>query len=116
LLAPWKEGVLKKFTPKLQEFYDAYKKEFDLEVFAVYTETDTTEWFKTIKEKKLNWTNAADLLWNTNFKKYYDIYSTPVIYILDRQKKIIAKRIDVEQLPDFLRNHKKFEATKLQTQ
>lgn len=109
-------GHCQKITPKLLEFYDAYKKEFDLEVLAVYTETDTTEWFKTIKEKKLIWINAGDLLWNTNFKKYYDIYSTPVIYVLDRQKKIIAKRIDVEQLPDFLRNHKKFEATKIQTQ
>jgi thiol-disulfide isomerase/thioredoxin len=107
-------GHCQKVTPKLYEFYQAHKKEFDLEILAIYTETDTTEWFKYIREKKLDWINAADLLWNTNYKKYYDIYSTPVIYVLDRQKKIIAKRIDVEQLPDFIRNHKKFEATKPQ--
>jgi len=31
-------------------------------------------------------------------KKAYDIYSTPVIYLLDENKVIKAKRIDVKQL------------------
>lgn len=66
-----------------------------------------TEWFKYIKEKELNWINVADLDLKSNFRAYYDIYSTPVIYVLDRNKKIIAKRIDVENLGDFLTNYSK---------
>jgi thiol-disulfide isomerase/thioredoxin len=100
-------GHCQKVTPKLREFYNANKTKLDVEVLGVYIETDTTEWFKYIKEKELNWINAADLTLKTNFRAYYDIYSTPVIYVLDRNKKIIAKRIDVENLEDFLKNYSK---------
>jgi hypothetical protein len=41
----------------------------------------------------------------TDFKNIYDIYSTPVMYILDENKKILAKRIGVEQVPDFFDNY-----------
>jgi len=37
----------------------------------------------------------------------YDIYSTPVLYVLDQNKIIIAKRIGVENLDDFLLNYEK---------
>lgn len=100
-------GHCQKVTPKLSEFYKTNKEKFDVEVMGVYIETDTTEWFKYIKEKELTWLNAADLTLKTNFRAYYDIYSTPVIYVLDRNKKIIAKRIDVENLADFLTNYSK---------
>ncbi|MFN5372113.1 MAG: thioredoxin-like domain-containing protein [Bacteroidia bacterium] len=100
-------GHCQKVTPKLSEFYKTNKEKFDVEVFGVYIETDTTEWFKYIKEKELTWLNVADLTLKTNFRAYYDIYSTPVIYVLDRNKKIIAKRIDVENLADFLTNYSK---------
>jgi thiol-disulfide isomerase/thioredoxin len=100
-------GHCQKVTPKLRDFYNAHKVDLDLEVLGVYIEADTTEWFKYIKEKELNWINAADLLGTAQFRKYYDIYSTPVLYVLDKNKKIIAKRIDVEKLEDFLRNYEK---------
>jgi thiol-disulfide isomerase/thioredoxin len=101
-------GHCKKVTPKLSELYKTKGKELGLEVLAVYIEADTSEWFKYIKENELNWINAADLLGKSNFRKYYDIYSTPVIYLLDRNKKIIAKRIDVEKLEDFIKNYERF--------
>ena len=100
-------GHCQKVTPKLSEFYKAHKVDMDLEVLGVYIESDTTEWFKYIKEKELTWINAADLTGTAQFRKYYDIYSTPVLYVLDRNKKIIAKRIDVENLEDFLKNYEK---------
>ena len=100
-------GHCQKVTPKLSEFYKAHKVDLDLEVMGVYIESDTTEWFKYIKEKELTWINAADLTGTAQFRKYYDIYSTPVLYVLDRNKKIIAKRIDVENLEDFLKNYEK---------
>jgi len=100
-------GHCQKVTPKLSEFYKAHKVDLDIEVLGVYIESDTTEWFKYIKEKELTWINAADLTGTAQFRKYYDIYSTPVLYVLDRNKKIIAKRIDVENLEDFLKNYEK---------
>ena len=32
------------------------------------------------------------------WREEYDIHSTPVIYLLDREKKIIAKRINDKQI------------------
>jgi hypothetical protein len=37
-----------------------------------------------------------------NLKERFDIYSTPVIYILDKDKKIKAKRLGAEQVVDYL--------------
>jgi hypothetical protein len=38
-----------------------------------------------------------------NLKERFDIYSTPVIYILDKDKKIKAKRLGAEQVIDMLK-------------
>lgn len=100
-------GHCKKVTPKLKEFYDTAAKKLGVEVMAVYIEADTTEWFKYIKENELGWINAADLVGKSNFRKYYDIYSTPVLYLMDRDKKIIAKRMEVDKLEDFIKNYEK---------
>jgi hypothetical protein len=54
----------------------------------------------------LHWINVCDWIYpeghTISFRQQYDIYSTPVIYILDEKKKIIAKRIGVEQVDEIL--------------
>ncbi|MBX7182332.1 MAG: DUF5106 domain-containing protein [Bacteroidia bacterium] len=96
-------GHCKKITPKVLEFYNEYKSK-GVEVFAVCTNFGETMdlWKKGIKEMKLNWFNVADLFNKTGYKKTYDIYSTPVIYLLDKDKKILAKRIGAEDLKPFI--------------
>jgi hypothetical protein len=42
----------------------------------------------------------------------YDIYSTPVVYVLDKDKKILAKRLDVEQIEEFLDHQMKLKEDK----
>jgi hypothetical protein len=39
-----------------------------------------------------------------NIREKYDVYSTPVIYILDKNKVIKAKKIGSEQIKDIIRN------------
>lgn len=87
----------KKVTPKLLEWYHKAK-EKGVQVYAVGTEPNADEWKKYIRENKLDWINVYDPYYQTGFKKTYDIYSTPVIYVLDENKKILAKRLDVDQL------------------
>ena len=96
-------GHCQKETPKLYEFYEKNKKR-GIGVYAVCIDRKPDDWKKYIREKKLNWTNVWDSYVATDFKNIYDIYSTPVIYILDENKKIMAKRIGVEQLEDFYDN------------
>jgi hypothetical protein len=39
------------------------------------------------------------------FRYYYDIFSTPTIYMLDKDKKIIAKRIGAETVEKILQEN-----------
>lgn len=101
-------GHCKKVTPKVKEFYDNFKEELDVEVYGVCTNPDEKEsWIKYINENNLDWINVDDPEQKTAYKYLYDIYSTPVIYLLDKDKKIIAKRIGPENLENFIRYHKK---------
>lgn len=87
----------KKTTPVLLNWYDKVKTKH-IQVYSVQTETDSKEWKNYIKENKLDWINVYDPYRISNMRTVYDIYSTPVIYLLDENKKILAKRVDVEQL------------------
>jgi thiol-disulfide isomerase/thioredoxin len=37
-----------------------------------------------------------------NFRQNYDVYQTPTIYLLDKDKRIVAKKITAEQVQDFI--------------
>ncbi len=74
----------------------------DIKVFAVTTEFDVDKWKAFIKKFDVgNWINVGDIQFDeegnpvatSNWREQYDIHSTPVIYLLDQEKKIIAKRI-----------------------
>ncbi len=96
-------GHCKKEVPKLLDLYHKLKAK-GVEVYAVETEDNPKEWKKFIKENKLDWINIyqPDQYKRAVTKKIYDIYSTPVIYLLDENKMIKAKRIDVEQLGNLI--------------
>ena len=94
-------GHCKKTTPVL---YNIYKKIKDkgVEVFAACTVTDIDKWKSYIKSNKLDWINVADPYYRSNFRADYDIKSTPQIFILDKNKEIIAKKLGAEQIEDFI--------------
>jgi len=39
---------------------------------------------------------------SSDWRDKYDIYSTPVVYLLDKEKKIVAKRITHNQFADII--------------
>jgi peroxiredoxin len=94
-------GHCKKEIPRLMEVYNTKLKAKGVSVYAVESEEKPEEWKKFLRENKLNgWYHVQEL---DNYKravtkKIYDIYSTPVIYLLDENKIIRAKRIDADQL------------------
>ncbi len=96
-------GHCQKEIPKVKEVYDKWKTK-GVKVYAVDIEVDEAKWKKFIREKNLDWINVNDVNHQSNFRQLYDIYSTPVIYILDDKKVIRAKRIGAEQIDEFL-NH-----------
>ncbi len=88
--------------PKL----DSVVRQYDpkrLHVVGFMTTGDGPEWQKYVVEHKMEWwINVWDPYRKTFFNDNYDIYSTPVIYILDKEHKIVLKRLGVEALPAIL--------------
>lgn len=95
-------GHCQKIAPKLKELYDKIKQTKGVEVYGVCIEQEEVKWKKFIREKKLNWLNVRDQYKQYYLREMYDIYSTPVIYLLDDKKIIKAKRIDVDQVEGFI--------------
>jgi peroxiredoxin len=93
-----------KTTPVLnKDLYQEFKNK-GVEIYAVLTQNNKEKWMKAIQEYKIQeWTNVWDPAYTSNFRKLYDVTSTPIIYILDKNKKIVAKRLDVENSVKFLK-------------
>lgn len=100
-------GHCKEATPKLKAYYDKSKND-GIEIFAVCTTSDKPAWTKYIEENGLTWINGWDPERSTHFDYFYNVQSTPMIYILDRNKKIIAKKISVDDIPSFIENYRKY--------
>jgi peroxiredoxin len=102
----WDEscGHCKKDIPKLSEMYKNKLKAMGVEVYAIETENSLKGWKKFIVEHQLNWINVIeqDDYKRAVTKKIYDVYKTPIIYLLDENKIIKAKQIDSEQLENFI--------------
>jgi thiol-disulfide isomerase/thioredoxin len=94
-------GHCQKETPKLYDVYLKYKSK-GVAAYAVNIDRDRKKWIDYINKNKLNWINVYDPNYYVSFKQLYDIYSTPVIYILNDKKEIIAKRLGVDQVDDLL--------------
>jgi peroxiredoxin len=94
-------------TPKLKAWYDKVK-DSGVEVFSVCTTSDKPKWQKYIQEHKLDWINGWDPDRRTNFGYYYNVEATPTIYILDKNKTIIAKKISVDDIASFIDNYRKY--------
>jgi thiol-disulfide isomerase/thioredoxin len=107
-------GHCKEVLPKLDSFYLAKWKAAGLKLFAVAKETDGNRknWTDFVTEQKLwDWTHvyyskAADKARTDNnvpgYSQLYDVQSFPTLYLLDKDKRIIAKKLTYQQIDDVL--------------
>jgi len=124
-------GHCKKTTPKLQKLYDAKFKERGIEIYAVSKATgdDFEAWKKFIQKEKLTFTNVGltknvyneaqtnarafipglTTIESLNYTDTYDIYSTPRIFVLDKDNKIMFKQLSISQLEEILDHEQGFD-------
>lgn len=110
LLLFWESncGHCKKQVPLVKTALLDRFKPYGLKVFAVHTQNKQEEWEKFVQEHDLfDYINCWDPYNQSNYRVYYNVYTTPVMYLLDKDKKIIAKKLDVEQLADMLQREYK---------
>ncbi len=102
--------------PKLDSMYKASWKALNIKVVSVNINAkELTSWKSFIKDHKLEgWINGyqtdEDLNREikegkpTTIRQLYDVYKTPTFYLLDKNKKIIAKNLSIEQFNDFIQS------------
>jgi len=95
-------GHCKKIIPQFHKLYqdmDTAK----VKVALIYTQVEPKDWHDFIEKHDLHdCVNLYDPYQLSNFRNLYDIYSTPTSYVLDKDKKIIAKRIGPDTIADFV--------------
>jgi len=101
-------GHCKTEMPKAIKLYKEIHEKYDLRVFAVSSDTSLVAWKKYIRLNNPGWIDVnGNLSFTKNFHDLYDVHSTPVMYLLDENKKILTKRILTDQIGDFIPNYEK---------
>ncbi|MFT4664173.1 MAG: peroxiredoxin [Polaribacter sp.] len=78
--------------------YDEYRKQ-GFEIYSVSMDSSAISWKNAIQNDGLDWVQVSDLKgFNSPVRDEYDVEALPTNYLLDRNGKIIAKNIDVEDL------------------
>ncbi len=82
----------------VKEIYDEYRDK-GLEVLAISIDKERTAWQDAISKRQYRWINYSELTgWEGEAAKEYGVWSTPRMYLLDREKRIIAKPASVKEL------------------
>ncbi|MDT8401591.1 MAG: TlpA disulfide reductase family protein [Bacteroidales bacterium] len=99
-------GHCKAVTPELRDFYRK-NREKGIEVFAICTQNNKEEWEEYIAENELEWINGWDPARSSGYDFYYNVKATPLIYVLNADKEIIAKKLPSDRLEEFIDSYRK---------
>lgn len=107
-------GHCKEVLPKLDSMYLAKWKGMGLQPYALAKETEGTkkDWLTFINDHKLKtWINvyyskeadkARTDAGNPSYSQLFDVQSFPTLYLLDKDKRIIAKKVTEQQIDEIL--------------
>ena len=123
LLSIWEStcGHCKKEMPKLQKLYEEWHPK-GLEIYAIGNDFEPEPWLKFLREKDISdWIHVSDnpqinasdsatalimngvtTLQSLNFRTTFDVFATPKMFLLDKDKKVIAKQVGAEQIGGIL--------------
>lgn len=87
-------------TPKLNEFYRQFHNTYHFEVYAISVTPDLERWKTFITEHDIQWHNATYAYGDPNYDvvDYFDILTTPAIFLLDNNHTIIARHFTLENI------------------
>jgi hypothetical protein len=105
-------GHCQEIVPKVDSIYQAKWKAEGIKIYGVMVDGGKDNWVKFIKDHNLNdWINvyqtqaAKDAEAASNkpgFRQLYDVYQTPILYLLDKDKRIIAKKLTYQQFDEVI--------------
>jgi len=109
-------GHCQKAMPKLKDEYPELKK-YGAEVFTICAKVldEVKTCWEFVDKNQLDiWINTVDPKMESRYKQKYDAMTTPKVYVLDKNKKIISKNISIEQLVEVIPKLKEMESKKEQ--
>ncbi|MBL0356674.1 MAG: redoxin domain-containing protein [Chitinophagaceae bacterium] len=109
-------GHCKEEVPRLDSFYKASWKQKGVKVYGVLSgdakEDVKPAWIKFIKDHQLNeWANvyqtkamedADAAAQKPSYRQLYDVIMTPTLFLLDKDKQIIGKKLNLNQIDELL--------------
>ncbi len=95
-------GHCKKVTPQLAETFKTKLKDRDASLFTVSINGNVDDWKEKAEEYGLTDIVTQDHQRISGFDRLYDVRSTPRLFLLDKDKNILAKQISVEQLEELV--------------
>jgi cytochrome oxidase Cu insertion factor (SCO1/SenC/PrrC family) len=105
-------GKCREEIPKMDTLYNTKWKAEKVKIYAVMVnEESTKDWPAFIREHAPDWTHVhqpsamkaeEEKAGKPNFRQLYDMRSTPTLYLLDKDKKIIAKNVGLTDLDNVL--------------
>ncbi|HEX2605960.1 MAG TPA: thioredoxin-like domain-containing protein [Flavisolibacter sp.] len=107
-------GHCKELVPKLDSMYQAKWKNYGLKLFGLAKETEGTkkDWTGFIQKNQLkDWVHVYDSKEEEqarvaanipSYAQLYDVQTFPTLYLLDKDKRIIAKKVTFEQVDEIL--------------
>ena len=97
-------GHCQQEMPKVLKFYDEFHSKYDMEIFGVSTDTSLVKWKAFIRKNDMKWINVnGHLSLSGNYHDLYDIRSTPIMYLLDEDKKILTKFLLDDEISNVIR-------------
>jgi len=102
----------KEVVPKLDSIYRSKWKQEGVVIYGVMVDGGKEAWTNYIRDNNLKeWihvyeTNAQRdagyAAGKPNYRQLYDVYQTPILYLLDKDKRIIAKKLTYDQIDEVL--------------
>jgi peroxiredoxin len=92
-----------KSMPGIYQTWLDYRSKTGLQAVAVNTDDQHQHWQQYVAQQGWEWIDLSDPAGkNLGVEKNYAPFNLPVIYILDKDKKILRKRVEVERLGEVL--------------
>ena len=107
-------GHCKEEIPRIDSIYRASWQKKNVKIYAVLSEAEKlkAEWITYIKANNIgDWINVYQTKESVeletkeqkpSYRQLYDVTLTPTLYLLDKEKRIIAKKLTLEQINDLL--------------
>ncbi len=102
----------KETIPKVDSIYQARWKYEGVQIYAVMVDGGQENWRDFIRTHNLgDWINvyqtkdqhdAAVAAGRPDYRQLYDVYQTPVLYLLDKEKRIVAKKLSYLQVDEVI--------------